>query len=225
VLPASAGGIYGWWGSGFSWSPDGRVFAYADADEVGVIDLSTGEKQTLLSFPAYLTYGDWVWVPFLSWSPDGRFLVCMAHETSAADSEAPEESPVFDIWMLSIDGQLQFRLVEEAGMWASPVWSPAQFVSENQQRSRIVYSVAQNPLDSQASRYDLYVVDRDGSNEAKLFPLHGEEGLATPQLAWSPSGDELVLVRDGNLHLLSLASGALRQLSADGGSSQPQWGR
>jgi hypothetical protein len=225
VLPASAGGIYGWWGSGFSWSPDGRVFAYADADEVGVIDLSSGEKQTLLSFPAYLTYGDWVWVPSLSWSPDGRFLVCMAHETSTAESEAPEESPVFDIWMLSMDGQLQFRLVDEAGMWASPVWSPAQFISEDQQRSRIVYGVAQNPLDSQASRYDLYVVDRDGSNEAKLFPLHGEEGLETLQLAWSPSGDELALVREGNLHLLSLASGALRQLTADGGSSQPQWGR
>jgi WD40 repeat protein len=225
VLSPSAGGIYGWWGSGFSWSPDGRIFAYADADEIGVIDLSSGERQTLLSFPAYLTYGDWVWVPSLSWSPDGRFLVCMAHGTSAAEGEAPEESPIFEIWVLSIDGQLQIRLADEAGMWASPSWSPVQFMSGDEQRSRIVYGLAQNPLDSQASRYDLYVVDRDGSNETRLFPLHGEEGLETPQLTWSASADELVLVRDGNLHLLSLASGALRQLTADGGSSQPQWGR
>ncbi len=225
VLPASSGGIYGWWGSGFSWSPDGRIFAYADADEVGLIDLSTGERQNLLSFPAYLTFGDWVWVPSLSWSPDGRFLACMAHGTSVAESEVPEESPVFDIWVLSADGQLQARLVDEAGMWASPTWSPIHLTSGNEQRSRIVYGVAQNPLDSEASRYDLYVMDRDGSNERKLFPLHGEEGLEAPQLAWSPSGDELVLVRDGNIHLLSLVSGALRQLTADGGSSYPQWGR
>jgi hypothetical protein len=224
VLPASSGGIYGWWGSGFSWSPDGRIFAYADADEIGVIDLATGEQQALLSFPSYLTYGDWVWVPSLSWSPDARFLTCAAHATSVEQSDALAESPVFDIWVLSADGQLQFRLVDEAGMWASPTWSPGQRASESGQRSRIVYGVAQNPLDSEASRYDLYVVDRDGSNETKLFPLHGEEGLEAPQLAWAPSGEEVVLVRDGNLHLLSLVSGALRQLTADGGSSQPQWG-
>ncbi len=224
VLSASSGAIYGWWGSAFSWSPDGRIFAYADADEIGLIDLSSGERQTLLSFPAYLTYGDWVWVPSLSWSPDGYFLACVAHATSAEESEAPEESPVFDVWVLSIDGQLQARLVDEAGMWAFPAWSPVHLGSGNEQRSRIVYGVAQNPLDSQASRYDIYVVDRDGSNETKVFPLHEEEGLEVPQLAWSPSGDELVLVRDGNLYLLSLASGALRQLTADGGSSQLQWG-
>lgn len=224
VLEASSGGIYGWWGSGFSWSPDGRVFGYSDADEIAVLDLSTGERQTLLEFPAYKTYGDWVWVPSLSWSPDGRFLVCMAHATSAA-TDVVAESPAFDVWILSLDGQLQARLADEAGMWASPTWSPGKSRSENLRASRIAYGVAQNPLDSEASRYDLYVVDRDGSNEAKLFPLHGEEGLEAPQLAWSPWGDELVVVRDGNLYLLSLVSGAMRQLTGDGGSSHPQWGR
>jgi Tol biopolymer transport system component len=225
VVPASSGGIYGWWGSELAWSPDGRIFAYADADEVGVLDLSTGEMQTLLDFPAYVTFGDWVWVPSLSWSPDGRFLACTAHATSAAAGEEAAESPVFDIWLLSMDGQLKVRLADEAGMWASPTWSPAQFAPSGEQKSRIVYGVAQNPLDSQASRYTLYLADRDGSNKTKLFPLHEEAGLETPQLAWSPQSDELVLVRDGNLYLLSLSSGALRQLTADAGSSHPQWAR
>ncbi len=225
VLSTSSGGIYGWWGSTFSWSPDGRVFAYSDADEIGLLDLSTGETQILLEFPAYLTYGDWVWVPSLSWSPDGRFVACTAHATSAAESEVAAESPVFDVWVLSIDGQVKARLVDEAGMWASPAWSPIYSRSENQQASHIVYGLAQNPLDSQASRYGLYLMDRDGSNATKLFPLHGEEGLEAPQLVWSPWADELVVVRDGNLYLLSLASGALRQLTADAGSTEPQWGR
>jgi dipeptidyl aminopeptidase/acylaminoacyl peptidase len=225
ILAESSGGIYGWWGSELAWSPDGRIFAYADADEVGVLDLSTGERQTLLDFPAYLTYGDWVWVPSLSWSPDGRFLSCTAHATSVSESEVAAESPIFDIWVLSIDGQLRIRLEEETGMWASPTWSPNYPMAAAEQRSRIGYFMAQNPLDSQASRYDLHLVDRDGSNEARLFPLHGEQGLEAPQLAWSPWGDELVLVRDGNLHLLDLASGALRQLTADGGSSDPEWAK
>ena len=225
VLPASSGGIYGWWGTEFSWSPDGRIFAYADADQIGVLDLSTGDEQKLLDFPAYLTYGDWVWVPSLSWSADGRFLVCTAHATSTPEDEVAAESPIFEIWTLSIDGQLQAQLADEAGMWASPVWSPVQFTSGDERRSRVAYGLAQNPLDSQASRYDLYVVDRDGSNETKLFPLHGELGLETPQLAWSPWADELLLVWDGNLYVLGLSSGALRQLTAATGSSHPQWGR
>ncbi len=69
------------------------------------------------------------------------------------------------------------------------------------------------------------MADRDGSNKTKLFPLHEEAGLETPQIAWSPQGDELALVRDGDLYLLSLSSGALRQLTADAGSSHPQWKR
>lgn len=225
ILPESAGGIYGWWGSEMAWSPDGRLFAYGDPDEVGLLDLSTGETQTLLSFPAYMTYADWVWVPSISWSPDGRFLACTAHATSARESEVAAESPMFDVWVLSADGQLEIPLVEGAGMWASPVWSPAGTMASEQENSRLAYCIAQDPLDSQASRYDLYLVDRDGSNEVKLFPLHDEEGLETPQLAWSPWGNELVLVRDGNLYLLSLTSGALRQLTADGGTSDPHWAR
>ena len=110
-------------------------------------------------------------------------------------------------------------------MWASPTWSPTDPMSADEQTSRIAYGVAQNPLDSQASRYDLSVVDRDGSNATTLFPLHGEEGLETPQLAWSPWGDELVMLRDGNVYLLNLASGALRQLTVDGGSTHPQWAK
>jgi len=225
IVPQSSGGIYGWWGSEFAWSPDGRIFAYADADEVGVLDLSTGETETLLEFPAYLTYGDWVWVPAVSWSPDGRFVISTAHATSVEEAEVAAESPIFDVWVLSIDGQLKIPLAEDAGMWASPVWSPAQPMPAGEQDSRIAYCTAENPLDSQASRYDLQLMDRDGSNKTKLFPIHGEEGLEVPQLAWSPWGDELVVVRDGNLHLLNLASGALRQLTADGGGSHPLWAK
>jgi len=37
VVPPNAGGAYGWWGTTFAWSPDGKQIAYARGDEVGVI--------------------------------------------------------------------------------------------------------------------------------------------------------------------------------------------
>jgi hypothetical protein len=77
-------------------------------------------------------------------------------------------------------------------------------------------------------RYLLYIVDRDGSNEERLFPPQGEEGLVVEELfpwVWSPWGGQIVVVKEGNLHLLDLKNGSLEQLTIDGGASQPLWAR
>ncbi len=219
VQPPSAGGIYGWWGMNFAWSPDGSLFAYADADEVGVIDASTGERSILLSFSPYYTYAEWVWVPTLSWSSDSLFLVTTAHDIS--------DEETFDLWVLGVDGKVKVRLVPEVGIWSSPRWSFGD---------SILFGQAESPDRSQETRYLLYVVDRDGSNEERILP-RGEEGLAVEELApwvWSPFrdslqdepwGGEVVVVKEGSLHLLDLENGSWRQLTLDGGASQPQWAR
>lgn len=207
VQPPSTGGIYGWWGTNFAWSPDGSLFAYADADEVGVIDASTGERLTLLSFAPYYTYAEWVWVPTLSWSPDSLFLVTTAHSDEA-----------FDLWVLGVDGKVKARLVPQAGIWSSPRWSFGD---------SILFGQAESPGRSQESRYLLYTVDRDGSNEERLSP-RGEEGLVVEEIVpwvWSPWGGEVVVVKEGNLHLLDLENGSWQQLTIDGGGSQPRWAR
>lgn len=211
VLPPSSGGIYGWWGTNFAWSPEGSLFAYADADEVGVIDASTGDRSILLSFAPYYTYAEWVWVPTLSWSPDSLFLVTTAHHIS--DEER------FDLWVLGVDGKVQVRLVPEVGIWTSPRWSSGD---------SILFGQAESPDRSQESRYLLYAVDRDGSNEERLFPPEGEEGLVVEELVpwvWSPWGGEIIVVKEGNLHLLDLESGSWKQLTIDGGASQSRWAR
>lgn len=210
VQPPSAGEIYGWWGANFAWSPDGSLFAYADADEVGVIDASTGERSTLLSFAPYYTYAEWVWVPTLSWSPDSLFLVTTAHHIS---------DEAFDLWVLGVDGRVKARLVPEVGIWSSPRWSFGD---------SILFGQAESSDRSQESRYLLYTVDRDGSNEERLFPPQGEEGLVVEELApwvWSPFGGQVVVVQEGNLHLLDLENGSWKQLTIDGGASQPRWAR
>lgn len=226
VRPPSAGGIYGWWGTNFAWSPDGSLFAYADADEVGVIDASTGDRSILLSFAPYYTYAEWVWVPTLSWSPDGLFLVTTAHDIS--------EEETFDLWVLGVDGKVKARLVPEVGLWSSPRWSFGD---------SILFGQAESPDRSQETRYLLYVVDRDGSNEERILP-RGEEGLVVEELVpwvWSPFpsgyftyraslqdepwGGEIIVVKEGNLHLLDLENGSWKQLTLDGGASQPRWAR
>ncbi|MFQ6001103.1 MAG: hypothetical protein ACE5LG_05495, partial [Anaerolineae bacterium] len=226
IQPPSAGGIYGWWGTNFAWSPDGSLFAYADADEVGVIDVSTGDRSILLSFTPYYTYAEWVWVPTLSWSPDSLFLATTIHAIS--------DEETFDLWVLGVDGKVKARLVPQVGIWSSPRWSFGD---------SILFGQAESPDRSQESRYLLYTVDRDGSNEERILP-RGEEGLVVEELVpwvWSPFpsgyftygaslqdepwGGEVIVVKEGNLYLLDLEDGSWKQLTIDGGASQPRWAR
>ncbi len=203
-MPPSGGGIYGWWGANFAWSPEGNLFAYADADEIGLLDAGTGERTILFRFPPFYTYGEWVWVPPLSWSPDGRFLATVVHELS------PQET--FDLWVLG--GELKVRLATQVGMWAAPLWSP---------EGLILFGQAEESEGSQDSPYWLYVMDGDGSNKRRL-----RGGLTVEELApwtWSPWGGEVVVAQEDNLYLFDLAEGSWERITADDGASHPQWAR
>ena len=213
VLSPSTAGVYSWWGTTFQWSPDGRRLAYARADQIGVVDVLSRTVTPLADFTAYRTYSEWVWVPGLSWSPDGRFIAALVHGPPVADEE-PEDSPAFDLWFFAADGSVKARVAEQVGMWSSPAWG---------QRG-VVYGKAVNPLQSVDSRYALYLRDWDGSNPRRLFPLAEEPGVeAPPQIAWSPSGREVIFVYNGNLYLTNIEGGAPRQLTSNNQNSHPRW--
>jgi hypothetical protein len=219
LLSPSDEGAFSWWGINFSWAPDGRYIAYARPAQVGMIDVTLRLPIRLIEFPEYNTYSDWVWNPELSWSPDGRFIVCTVHKPGGS-GVADEDSSVFDIEVVAVDRSVHARLVRNAGMWAAPSWSPGVEGSE----SLIAYGLAQQPHESDRSRYDLLVMDRDGSNPQRIYPPPGELGLvAPPQIAWSPAGNQMMLIRGGNLLLLDVGSGLSRQLTGDGGVSLLRW--
>jgi hypothetical protein len=222
VLTASEVGIYSWWGSSYAWSPAGTRLAYARPDQVGIIDLERRERIPLLDFPVVHTYSEWAWTPALSWSPDGLFLATVLHGPPVG-SEAPEDSPVFDLWVLGSDGSLKLKVADRVGMWAAPCWSRPETVA-GRKNIQVAYSQAQNPLDSLNSRYDLYVMDRDGSNRQRVFPLGQEPGLELPQIAWSPDSHSIAFIYNGDLYALDLAGGPARQLTGDGQCSQLKWG-
>jgi Tol biopolymer transport system component len=208
---------YAWWGRNYSWSPDGNYVAYAQADEVGIVVLGDKQIVPLASFPEYRTQSHWAWVPSVSWSSDGAVLAFVGHEGDLEGLSA-EDSPIFGLWVSSTNSDVKVRLVEEVGMWSSPRWSPAG-------NDLLAFGLAQSPRNSQDSRYELYVMDRDGSNVRRLFPPEGLMGLIGPDVAWSPEGDALIFEYEGDLYRVKTETSVLLRLTSDGQSTQPRWSK
>jgi len=221
VLSPTANIYYPWWGTTYVWAPDGTKLAYANAGEVGVVDVSAGARKRLVQFAPFDSQSTWVWVPGVSWSPDSRFLATVVH--GYAGTGIPEESPLFDLWILSADGAMVVPVARDVGMWANPAWSP--WTDEPETQNVILFGVAENPTHSQLSLYELHIMDRDGSNRRKIFPPPGERGVDTVETAWSPDGQAAALVLQGDLYLLDPASGQVQQLTADGNSSHVRWAK
>ncbi len=220
IIAANTEGLYPWWGTTFTWSADGSQVAYSRADQIGVINLaslssgasSQAQITPLVDFVPLQTFSDWVWLPSLSWSPDGKFIVATIHGPPLA-SETAEESQVFDLWLISTDGAFAVKVAEQVGMWANPSWGEAG----------IAFGQALEPLRSVNSRYTIQLIDKDGSNKRQLFPFQSEPGVRLPELVWSPDGTDLLFVYNGNLHLTNHEGGLPQQLSTDGQASHPRW--
>jgi len=215
---------YAWWGMEWAWSPDGTQFAYAQADEVGVYDLRTQKFNPLIRFAPYRTYGSWVWVPHVAWSPGGQLLAVPIHlapdGTAGLDADglrtSAEDSPRFGLALFRPARDLQVLVADKSGMWAWPSWSPD---------GQLAFGMARQPTQSDRSVYDLYVMDADGSNRRRLFPPEGARGLDLPEAVWSPSGDALTLTWQNDIFLVDARTGRATRLTANGRSSHARWAR
>ncbi|MCY3866523.1 MAG: G5 domain-containing protein [Chloroflexi bacterium] len=232
LLPESGGGLYGWWGKNFSWSPVGDKLAWARADGFGLVDLAGKRLTPLAQYAVFHSAATWVWLSPLSWSFDGQLLAGIVHGPPLADEPA-ETSPIFNLVVASADGRFVAPIRQSAGMWSAPAFSPdvAPRSAENKS-GYLAWLQAREPHTSMSSEYDLMLADRDGSNQRRLFPAPGEPGIhrnnfgsRAGDYVWSPDGRFIALIYAGDLWLIEVETGAARQLTFDGESSNPIWTR
>lgn len=228
-LSPSSGGIYGWWGTFFQYSPDGKEMLYSRPDGVGKIDFDREELLPLVDVVPLQTRSDWAWIPEISWSPDQRFIYMVTHAPQPGIS-SPEESPLFDLSVVPLVAGVPVTLVAEVGMFAHPLVSPVRETAYGDRAYQVAYLQALSPTQSRSSGYRLWVMDRDGSNRLALFPPEGAQGLDPHRFTWSPLDEEaeqtalfIALIYQGNLWLVDVQSGQAQQLTGDGLTNAIDW--
>jgi Tol biopolymer transport system component len=228
ILEPNSGGVYGWWGTTFSWSPDGEQLAFARPDGIGLIDLEGGAVTKVLDVTPYETGSDWVWMPNVSWGPDNSYLYTINHAPQEG-LVSQEQSPLFDLTVVSLIGGGPVRLVPQTGMFAYPTLSPSLEQSSGERRYMLAYLQALAPTQSDDSGYQLVVVDRDGSNPQIVFPPLGAPGLEPQRLAWAPErlgeGEAFFVAFRylNNLWIVDLNTGEAQQLTGDGLATEIDW--
>ncbi|MEL6270568.1 MAG: G5 domain-containing protein [Chloroflexota bacterium] len=219
LVEASSFGLYSWWGTRFSWSPDGEALAWVRADSLGLVDLDTGTFNTLIEYPVFNTRQSWSWRATVSWSPTAELIATTIHVPIG--NYPPETSPAFSAAVVAADGAFNTPISDNSGIWSSPQFSTT--APENSLQN-IAYLTARDPFNSIKGEYDLYVADRDGSNERIVFPTPQQTGgIVDQNFAWNPSGTQIAVVYQGNLWIVDIGTGATHQLTLDGGATQPVW--
>jgi resuscitation-promoting factor RpfB len=223
-------GDYPWWGVSFAWNPDGTQLAYANDHQVGLLvrENEQGIANPLLNFSHLKTGSEWAWVPGLAWGPDGKILYTIDH---APDAEAAsnEDSQVFDLTAILLQGGVPVRLISAVGMFAYPAPSPMQKLESGENAYQVAYFKAITPKLSKTSRYQLWVMDRDGSNQRLLFPEEGARGLDPQQASWSPAPlveeyhHVIALIYQGNIWFINPYEGTARQITGDELTGRVDW--
>jgi hypothetical protein len=236
LIGSNSGGVYGWWGMGFSWSPDQLRFLYTRPDSIGVIDALDGTQTSLINVNPYQTGANWAWVPGAAWSPDGKVIYAVNHSSSDDNNL---ESPIFDLVAIPLSGESPLNLVENVGMFAYPVPSPLTQTNDfidpatganiSQNTFTVAYLQALFPDKSETSTYSLFTIDRDGSNPRKLFPEQDATGLDPQHVVWSPQviGNEenytIAVIYNGDIWIIDSGTGVAQQITVDGLTERIDW--
>jgi hypothetical protein len=225
------GGVYGWWGTDFQYSPEGDFLAFASPDQVGIISTTEDqEKQITLEIIPYKTQGDWAWMPGIGIGPLGNVIYSVDHAAQEGNLSA-EESPVFDLVAIPLTGGGARRIVRDVGMFAYPLPSPVQAKPSGEASYQVAYLQAVFPERSATSNYRVALMDRDGSNQHLVFPAIDKSGLQPSRGwgAWSPeefeigTGYPLAVIYGGNIWILNPETGDFWQVTGDGRVQGLDW--
>jgi len=222
LIGINFGGIYGWWGTDFAWSPDGAMLAYARPDSVGLVDLDEQEFVQIKEIIPLQTRSDWAWVPSIIWSPDSSAIYTVAH-VPLSGLASDESSPLFDVCAVMIDSKRSVCMVPKTGMFAYP--SPSRYRSDG--NYLVAYLQAIFPEKSETSRYRLMLMDQDGSDRRMIFPPEGSTGLEPQKVVWGPVNEDnlswLGVIYQGNLWLINADTNLAQQITGDASIAKIDW--
>jgi hypothetical protein len=227
VIAPNSGGVYGWWGTNYIFSPEDEHIAYARPDGFGLVNIKDNSLVPLLDNVPLQTGGDWTLIPGMTWGADSSSLFMVTHAPPAG-SVAPEKSPFFDLTAISLANSTNIRMVKQSGMFSYPAASPF-FAKDEGTEYGIAFLQAIFPDQSDTSRYKLVIMDQDGSNRSIIFPPEGSAGLTPQTPIWSPSppnsefGNYLSFIYQGNIWLIDTRTGKTQQITGDGLVSRLDW--
>jgi hypothetical protein len=219
LVDTNSGGLYGWWGTTYKWSPDAESIAYSRPDSIGLVNTATDSLEPIFQITPYQTESVWAWVADISWSSDSNFILAGLPDNSTSD---PLDSTNLTVY--NINTKQFFPLIENCGLFCST----ASFSGYVDGKEYIAYLSAIIPDQSEISRYNLSIMDKDGSNQKKLYPGEGIQGLKAQTLFWEPlsaakSEPRIAFISQGNLMFAEVETGAIKQITGDGSIEKIDW--
>ncbi|MGQ9552517.1 MAG: G5 domain-containing protein [Anaerolineae bacterium] len=205
VRGTTCAGPYCWWGLELAWTIDGANLVLAEPAALRMIELGGGPERLLVEFPPVKTRSTWVWVPRPSVHPSGK-LVALAWHRADGNATSPEDSPTFDIVAVHLDTAAVLTLVENAGMWSRPLFSPP----ESSGSVYLAYGMADEPGDSANSRYALWLADGDGSDARRVYPVIVADAADINDYVWSPDGARMLLAAGSEMFFCDAKGVAMR---------------
>ncbi len=221
IIGTNSGGLYGWWGATFAWSPDGSQLAYARPDGVGLVNLKNGAFIPKLPIIPLQTHGDWAWVPGIAWGNEGKTLYTVSHPKGSGATSA-EDSPIFSLAAIPLSGGPVMSIVQRSGMFAYPSVSPTASAGDYP----VAFLQAIFPDQSDTSHYRLVIMNQDGANKQTIFPAQDATGIEPQTVVWSPPGASplYIAVRyQGNIWLVSSDGSQVHQITGDGLTTRIDW--
>ncbi len=220
LLEPGPGGVYGWWGTTYLWSPDGQYLAYSQTDSVGWVNVQTGEIKELAAILPYQPENGTAWLPDLSWSPDGRRLYFTNHASGGAFDDIPNG---FFLSVVDVYHTSEARIVTEQALNAQ-----ALSVAPSPRQDYNLVWLQQAVSGTANTGYHLNAAISEEEISLEALPLEPELELEVQEVQWCPSEtlcpDALVSVLyQSDIWILNLKTLKFTRITGDGSVKLIDW--
>ena len=239
-------------GSGLSWSPDGRKVAFVvDRDgkpEIYVMDVDGQNASRLTRHETSKLGNRQLSVTSPAWSPDGaRIAYVSGYVSRSAGTGSGKKVVERDIYVMNADGTNQKRLTTPPGDHTEPSWSPdgMNIVFASQSECHVMSADGTNPRrlasncrwpawspDGTRIAYGsfvdgvhaVHVMNADGTNPRRLTRDRAMDSSPT----WSPDGTKIAYLsgrgKGFEIYIMDADGANPRRLTdTQGGARSPSW--